>query len=74
MFLLKWRPKFKEEQHTLPLENEQLLGQIEVAADQLKAVIEQVNYPTTKVVGLQLPRSASGCYPPSFTWGCIRAG
>ncbi|WP_442864116.1 LCP family glycopolymer transferase [Anoxybacillus sp. J5B_2022] len=33
-----------------------------------------VNYPTTKVVGLQLPRSASGCYPPSFTWGCIRAG
>lgn len=42
MFLLKWRTRFKKEQATLSLDNEQLLGQIEVAADQLKAVIEQM--------------------------------
>lgn len=42
MFLLKWRTKHKEEHDAFSLENEQLLGQIEVAADQLKAVIEQM--------------------------------
>ncbi|ANB61465.1 methyl-accepting chemotaxis protein [Anoxybacteroides amylolyticum] len=42
MFLLKWRTKYKEEQVEVSLANEQLLGQIEVAADQLKAVIEQM--------------------------------
>ena len=31
-----------------------------------------VNNPTTKVMGLQLPRSANGLCPPFLTWGCIR--